>query len=108
MFKRGCVLFLVLLSFVQLPVSAQSPKPVSLTLQNEGYGDLSVEGMFGSNSVFLSFPSNWMVTQDVQVNLAYTASPVLNKDRSTLTVRINDRNVFTLHPIGDGVLHTAS
>lgn len=109
-FKRCSVLLLVLASFVavQLPVYAQLSKPVSLTLQNAGYKELLLEGVFGSASAFLAFPSNWVVTQDVQVNLVYTASPILNRERSTLTVRVNDENVFTLHPIGDGVQHTAT
>jgi hypothetical protein len=100
----------VLVTFivVQLPVYAQLPKPVSLTLQNEGYSDLSLAGMFGSASVYLFFPSNWVATQDIQVNLVYTASPVINRDHSTLTVRVNDQNIFTLHPTGDGVMHTAT
>src|SRR5579871_5711975 len=93
---RVVFLLVVLLvgSFAQsAQVSAQAPKSTRLTLESLGNGDLSLRGLYGTAAIFIPFQSNWVISQDIQATVIYTASPILNRDHTTLTISANDQSV---------------
>jgi hypothetical protein len=81
---------------------------ITLPLSNYGYGDLSLKGMYGAAAAFIPFQSNWVVDDVIRVEATYIASPLLNRDRATLTVFANDMEVTSIRPVGDGEPHTLS
>ncbi len=96
--------FVLYLIFVwTLPVQAAGGSPSArLTLEDFGYSDGQLRGMFGAAQLWIPFQSNWVINRELNVNLIYVASPLLHQKRSTLTILANDQPVISLHPVATG------
>jgi hypothetical protein len=111
MFKRSLlvVMLIAALAAGPLPALAQDEEPtpqeafnISTTLAELGHNDLTLQGRETSRTVWLTLPHNWWLEQDIQVDLVYTASALLEDDRSGLTVTANDQEVASFRPVSDG------
>src|SRR5262249_15694618 len=49
-----------------------------------------------------------VISEDIKATVVYTASPILTKDHTTLTISANDQNVFSIRPVADGQEHSFS
>jgi hypothetical protein len=91
---------------LSLAFSAQAQtSQISIFLEDYGYTDISLNGLFDQTSLWIPFETNWQLDGDVQINLTYTASPLLNANRAIMTVLINDEEITTWRPVGDGLAH---
>lgn len=95
------IAWLALLS-VFIPASMTHAQTPNLRFSDLGYGTLTLEGMYGATTVFLPFQSGWEVDEDAQIAVEYAASPLLNEERSSLTVFANDLQVASIRPVADG------
>jgi hypothetical protein len=111
MFKRSLlvVMLVAALAAGPLPVLAQDEEPipqetfnVSTTLAELGHNDLTLQGRETNMTVWLTLPHNWWLEQDIQVDLVYTASALLEDDRAGLTITANDQEVASFRPVSDG------
>jgi hypothetical protein len=78
---------------------------INIFLEDYGYTDISLSGLFDQTTLWIPFESNWQLDGDVQINIRYTASPLLNANRAIITVLINEEEVTTWRPLGDGEQH---
>jgi hypothetical protein len=81
---------------------------VTFTLAEIGLGNLPLNGMFNLNSYWIPLPPNWSVVSDVQVDLGYKASQLLNEERAALTIMSNEEIITSIHPFADGHEHRLS
>jgi hypothetical protein len=95
-------ILLVAMTLCVLPAQAQGSSAQQITFADAGYGDLTLAGMYGSNSVFIPFPSDGRITSPLEVRLVYSASPLLNVDRAALTLLAGDSPLTSLRPEADG------
>jgi cellulose synthase subunit len=108
--SRLLMLFLVglLASWNIIPAQAQtSTDVITMTFKDLGYDDLRLKGLYGTNTTWIPFQSDWPVG-DVEVQLTYAASPLLNTQEAILTVLSNNEELTSIRPIGDGQDHTLS
>ena len=80
---------------------------VEVTFSDLGYSDLRLKGLYGTNSMWIPFQSDWPVGP-VEVNLTYTASPLLNSEQAILTVLAENQELVSVRPIADGLDHSIS
>jgi hypothetical protein len=88
--------------------AAPPAETLHLTLKDLGSNDLSLTGLYGAASTWIPFQSNWVFEEEIKMTVVYTASPLLHRQRSTLTILANDQEVTSIHPIADGAKHTLS
>lgn len=90
-----------------------SPPPVQAQLtSNEGvidttfaqldYEDIRLQGLYASRGIWLPFQSDWAITGDIQLELTYVGSPLLNRDTAIVTILADGREVTSFRPVGDG------
>jgi hypothetical protein len=75
------------------------------TFKELGYDDLRLRGLYGTNSLWIPFQSDWPVG-NVEVELTYTASPLLHSQMAILTILANNQEITSIRPVGDGQNHT--
>ena len=97
------ILVVCLLSF-GVGIQAQTSQ-INIFLEDYGYTDISLSGLFDQTTLWIPFESNWQLDGDVQISLRYTASPLLNAERAILTVLVNSQEITTWRPVGDGLPH---
>jgi hypothetical protein len=85
----------------------ESSNPLELSINDLGYGDITLSGMYGTASIYVPYQSNWLMNTGAQVSLDYAASPLLIESRSSLTVFANGVEVASLRPAapGDGAFY---
>lgn len=99
-------LILLLTTGKVLPAHAQvNAESQVLTFKALGYDDLRLRGLYGTNSLWIPFQSDWPVG-NVEVELTYTASPLLHSQMAILTILANNQEVTSIRPVGDGQNHT--
>jgi hypothetical protein len=82
---------------------------VELNLEQLGYGNVRLEGLNGTASIWVPTQSDWLIKETpITMTLTYIASPLLIAEKSTLTVYANDFPVTSIRPISDGAQHTVS
>jgi hypothetical protein len=96
---------LLMLTLAGTPSRAQDALPQSITLADAGYGDLTLSGMYGAAAAFVAFPSDLHIDSPLEVRLVYSASPLLNAERSTLTVLAGDAPLISIRPEISGAPH---
>jgi hypothetical protein len=91
-----------------LPVHAQAnDRSVAFTFKDLGYNDMRLNGLYGARIMWIPFQSDWPVG-DVELELTYTASPLLNNREAILTILVDNKEITSIRPIGDGRDHTVS
>jgi hypothetical protein len=108
MLKHVSLVGLLVLLLSALPVSLSQAQSPNLRLSELGYPDLTLNGMYGAATVFVPFQSDWVFEDAAEITVNYVASPLLNDDRSTLTVFANDLQVASVRPVPDGSSHSFS
>ena len=83
--------------------SASETIVVERTFADWGYTDLQMRGLYATSSLWFPFQSDWPITGDIELELVYTASPLLNMDEAILTVLVNNLEVTSIRPVGDGL-----
>lgn len=76
---------------------------IERTFADWGYTDLRMRGLYATGSMWFPFQSDWPITGDIELELVYTASPLLNMDEAILTVLANNLEVTSIRPVGDGL-----
>lgn len=82
------------------------PETTSRSFADLGYEDLRLKGLYGISSLWIPFQSDWPIADDVQFELTYTGSPLLNSDAAIVTILANNQEVTSFRPVGDGRPHT--
>jgi hypothetical protein len=91
-----------------MPARAQGNVDViTLTFKDLGYDDLRLKGLYGTNTAWIPFQSDWPVG-NMEVQLTYAASPLLNSREAILTILANNEELISVRPVGDGHDHTLS
>lgn len=91
-----------------LPVHAQSNDgSVVFTFKDLGYNDMQLNGLYGVNTMWIPFQSDWPVG-NVEIELTYYASPLLNSQKAILTILADNKEITSIRPIGDGRNHTVT
>jgi len=81
--------------------SSQTQFSKTLTLKSMGIDEVVLKGLYASNSVWISLPTNWIV-ENLQINLHYAPSPVLFPDRANLNILVNGREFTSLNLSDEG------
>ncbi len=76
---------------------------IERTFADWGYADLRMRGLYATGSLWFPFQSDWPITGDIELELVYTASPLLNMDEAIFTVLANNLEVTSIRPVGDGL-----
>lgn len=71
------------------------------TLRDWGIGNLTIKGLYASDSFWIPLPTNWFV-ESLWVNLHYSPSPLLNEGRANLNVSVNGHNITSIDLAGEG------
>jgi hypothetical protein len=74
---------------------------INSTFAQLGYEDIRLQGLHASRGIWLPF-SDWAITGDIQLELTYVGSPLLNRDTAIVTVLADGREVTSFRPVGDG------
>jgi len=102
--KRGliirslCTVGLLILSFAASPSRLYSGQ--GQAFYEFGYGDLTARSMYGSLSYYFTVPRGQVPQEGSQIELVYSHSPLLEPERSTMTVIVNRQSltsVFLTH-----------
>jgi hypothetical protein len=83
---------------------SSAPQTFQRSLKDLGKNDIALQGTTPSYSIWLPFQSNWQV-QSAELELHYVASPVLNTQRSDLTINGNGVPLTSVPPQADGLEH---
>jgi hypothetical protein len=108
MLKRFSFIGLLVLLLSAWPTALSQAQSPNVRFAELGLPDLTLNGMYGATTVFVPFQSDWVFEAPAEVTVRYTASPLLNDDRSTLTVFANDLQVASVRPIPDASSQTFS
>jgi hypothetical protein len=81
---------------------------VTVSFARLGYDDLRLQGLYGTSSLWIPFQSDWPLEGNIEIELTYTGSPLLNQEAAIVTVLANNREVTSFRPVGDGRRHTVS
>jgi hypothetical protein len=106
-----CLVWLLLMiTITPAAVHAQdSPEEtVIVSFEKLGYDDLRLHGLYGTNSLWIPFQSDWPIEGNVEIELTYTGSPLLNREAAIVTVLANNQEVTSFRPVGDGHMRTTS
>jgi hypothetical protein len=102
-----CLVCTLMISNV-LPANAQSSSDnVVFSFKDLGYSDMRLNGLYGVNTMWIPFQSDWPVG-NMEIELTYTASPLLNDREAILTILVDNKEITSIRPIGDGRDHTVS
>ena len=71
----------------------------TVTLQDLGEDDLALNGLYSSGSLWIPLPSNWII-EYIQVDLNYSASPLLHPERANMTVLANEQQIVSFRLAG--------
>jgi len=85
---------------------AQEDAPGTLTMAALGMEDITITGLDNSISVYFPLPSNWLRRHPAQVTLVYQASPLLDNERTSVTISANNLPITSIHPVVDSQEHT--
>jgi hypothetical protein len=101
---------LLMITITPAAVHAQDrpDETVTVSFEKLGYSDLRLQGLYGTNSLWIPFQSDWPLEGDVEIELAYTGSPLLNREAAIVTVLANNQEATSFRPVGDGRMHTIS
>lgn len=87
------------------PVQAQLTSNggvIDTTFAQLGYEDIRLQGLYATRGIWLPFQSDWAITGDIQLELTYVGSPLLNRDTAIVTILADGREVTSFRPVGDG------
>jgi hypothetical protein len=88
------------------PANAQDAT-LTLNFAKLGYGDLRMQSIFGSASIWVPIRSDWDIQKtQVSVQLKYVASPLLIPESSTMTISAGGSTITSWRPVTDGQPHT--
>jgi len=102
------LLFVVIALLLASTASAQedlSTVTRDITFENLGYDDLYIRGLIEDVSVQIPINYDWIVQADIPVQLRYQASPILNPDRTIITLIVKGDEITSFRPITDGAEH---
>ena len=110
-FRGKLIVPLVVLGLSQLypthtSAQIQQDPPGTLTLAALGMEDITITGLNNSVSVYFPLPSNWLRRNPAQVTLVYQASPLLDNERTSVTISANNLPITSIHPVADSQEHT--
>jgi len=77
------------------PVEAAEPTALTEPFSELGYGDRTASTTFGSLEYYFPVPQNWILQEGTALDLVISHSPLLQSNRSTLTIIVNDVSVFS-------------
>ncbi|MBN1426971.1 MAG: cellulose biosynthesis cyclic di-GMP-binding regulatory protein BcsB [Anaerolineae bacterium] len=80
--------------------------PGTLTMASLGMEDVTITGLDNSVSIHFPLPSNWLRRHPAQVTLVYQASPLLDTERTSVTISANSLPITSIHPVVDSQEHT--
>lgn len=89
------------------PTPSATPT-TAVTLADLGSGDVTINGLNGTTSVYFPLPTNWVLTNPATLTVNYAASPLLDNQRTSMTLVANGQTLTSIHPVGDGQDHTLS
>lgn len=99
----ACMCLLLMLSVAYTPVYAQiAIGDVEVGLGDLGYSDISLNGLYGTASIWIPLQNRWEINNPVTLDVVYTGSPLLNPNGAILTVKVNGQAVSSIRPTGDG------
>lgn len=97
-----CLAILLLSSIAPIAVQAQSNNINSTTFAELSYNDMRLQGLHGSTGLWIPFQSDWVTAGDLQLELTYIGSPLLNPDTAIVTIIADNREITSFRPQGDG------
>jgi hypothetical protein len=101
------ICLVLVLSLAHTTVSSQIPvDDVEVRLDDLGYSDISLNGLYGMASIWIPLQNRWEIDSPVTVDVVYTGSPLLNPESAVLTVKVNGQAVSSIRPVGDGAPKT--
>lgn len=72
-----------------------------LTLRELGINDVTLKGLYSSDSIWIPLPTNWIV-ESLLVNLHYSPSPLLYPGRANLNILVNGQEITSFNLNGEG------
>lgn len=91
-------LFTLLVFFAPpLAPAASAEAKGTTTFREYGYGDRTAQGMYSSLDYFFAIPPGQIPQTGARLELDFSHSPVLNAERSTLTVKVNGSSIESVY-----------